>query len=273
MNVGIVGPGRAGLGLGLALAEAGHRVRLHGRRRKPVPPPLAVSWGGPPAWGAEVDVVLVAVRDDDVSGVAETMAAAGWVSAAHVVLHLSGLLDHTALAALAPSGCGRGSLHPLQAISDPERAPERLRGALAAVEGDDRAVACATALARDLGLVPVPLAPGQKTRYHAGAVIASNYLVVLEAAAERLFTEAGVDARAARAGIARLMEGTLANAAADGAAALTGPIVRGDVGTVERHLAALPSDVADLYRAVGRAALALTDLPEDTRARLRGLLR
>ena len=220
-------------------------------------------------WVAEVEVILLAVRDDGIADAARELAG---VSARHVVLHLSGMLDHTALAALRPSGAALGSLHPLQAIADPERAPERLRGALAAIEGDARAIDVAHRLAADIGLLPITLAGGDKARYHAGAVIASNYLVVLEAYAERLFADAGMPAEMARAGLAALMRGTLDNVADQGATALTGPIARGDVETVRRHLDALAGAERDLYRALGRAALALTGLPGERRRALEALL-
>jgi predicted short-subunit dehydrogenase-like oxidoreductase (DUF2520 family) len=126
-------------------------------------------------------------------------------------------------------------------------------------------------LARDIGMRPVVLDRQAKPRYHAAAAIASNYLVVLAAMAERLMVEAGVDAPTARHGIATLMDGTLANVRAGGAA-LTGPIIRGDVETVRAHLAVLPPDLADSYRALGRAALAMADLDEEAADRMRALL-
>lgn len=270
MNLGIVGPGRAGIGLGLALVGAGHDVKLHGRRRKHVPPPLVLSVGARPPWLADVAVVLLAVRDDDIRAAAEGLTG---ITDRHVVLHLSGMLDHTVLASLRETGAALGSLHPLQAIADPARTPERLQGALAVIEGDARAVETGRALATDLGMVPVPLQGGDKVRYHAGAVIASNYLVVLEAYAERVFAGAGLPADAARDGLTALMRGTLDNVAAQGGAALTGPIARGDVETVRRHLDTLSGDERLLYHALARAALALTPgLPDERRRALEDLL-
>lgn len=272
ISVGVVGAGRAGVGIALTLTHAGHPVRLHARRGRAVPPPLVLSWGGPPPWLDEVEVVLLAVRDGDVAEAAGELAAIGTVGSRHVVLHLSGLLDEAPLAALRPSGAALGVLHPLQAIARPEDAAERLRGALAALTGDDRARAAGEVLARSLGMRAVALSAAAKPRYHAAAAIASNYLVVLATAAERLMIEAGLEPSAARDGVTALMAGTLANVRADGAAALTGPIVRGDVATVRAHLAVLPPPLQDIYRTLGRAALDEATLPEPAVQALRSLL-
>jgi predicted short-subunit dehydrogenase-like oxidoreductase (DUF2520 family) len=269
-TVGIVGPGRAGQGLALALVQAGHDVRLHGRRGKAVPPPLRLSWGGPPPWLAEVEIVVLAVRDGAVADAAADLARSAEVTDRHVVLHLSGLLDESPLAPLRPRGAALGVLHPLQAIAQPETAPERLRGALAVLTGDERAVRAGEALARSVGLRPVVLAGPGKPRYHAAAAIASNYLVVLATIAERLMMDAGLSEDAARSGIRALMTGTLANVSAEGPAALTGPIARGDVATVRAHLAALPPEARPLYVALGRVALELAPLDEPAKQAIEG---
>jgi len=270
--IGVVGPGRAGQGLALALSRAGHTVHIHGRRGIPISPPLVLTWGGPPPWLGDVDVVLLAVRDGAIRDAATELAASQAVTSAHTVLHLSGLLDETPLAPLRPTGAALGCLHPLQAIARPEAAPERLRGAVAALTGDTRAVEVGAQLARSVGMRPVSLAGSAKARYHAAAAMASNYLVVLATVAERLMAEAGVAPADARGGIATLMEGTLANVRAQGGEALTGPIVRGDVDTVRAHLAILPPALQNVYRALGLAALQQTRLPEETAHAMRTLL-
>lgn len=261
-TVGIVGPGRAGLGLALALARAGYPVRLHGRRAKPVPPPLALTVGpedAPPAWIGQAGVVVLAVRDDAIRPLAEAFARARAVRSEHVVLHLSGVQGQEALGPLVSSGAALGSLHPLQTIAEPERAPDRLRGAWAAVEGMPRAVEVAERLATDVGLRPFRLTAKQKVLYHAGAVFASNYFVVVQAVAQRLLRHAGLSDAEAWAALRPLVEGTLENLAAiEPPSALTGPVVRGDAETIQRHLGALAYDDAVLYRCLGRAALELT---------------
>ena len=270
--IGIVGPGRAGQGLALALTRAGYIVKLHGRRGMPVPPPLVLTWGGVPPWLGDVEVVLLAVRDGAIADAAGELAGSNAVTPAHTVLHLSGLLDETPLEPLRASGAALGCLHPLQAIARPESAAERLRGAVAALTGDARAVEVGGQLARSLGMRPVQLAGTTKPRYHAAAAIASNYLVVLAAVAERLMADAGIAPAHARAGLATLMEGTLANVRAQGGAALTGPIARGDLETVRAHLAVLPPDLQNIYRALGVAALNQAHLPGEMAGAMRALL-
>src|SRR5438132_161 len=114
--IGVIGPGRAGLGLALALVQAGYTVRLHGRRKKTVPKPLELTVGAgdePPAWVAQAGVLILAVRDDAISPLAEALARAEAVRADQVVLHLSGAQGQAALASLVPSRAALGHLQSL----------------------------------------------------------------------------------------------------------------------------------------------------------------
>lgn len=259
--LGIIGPGRAGVGLALALAAQGRSVRLHGRSKKPVPKPLVLTVGPenePPAWIAEAGVLILAVKDDAITPLAGMLARAAAVRAGQVVLHLSGSQGQEALAPLVGSRAALGSFHPLQTISEPERAAERLKGTWVAVEGMPRAVEVADDLARELGMRPFRLPSNAKAVYHAGAVFASNYFVVVEAVAQRLLRHAGLSDKEAWQALRPLVEGTLENLEhQQPIAALTGPVARGDEATVRRHLEALTSDDAVLYRVLGRAALEL----------------
>lgn len=262
IRVGVIGAGRAGTGLALAWARAGHEVLLHGRRARPVPAPLTLTTGAPdvpPPWIDWASVIVCAVPDDAITPLARVWADAGAIRSPQAVLHLSGSRDRMALEPLMDSGAALGSLHPLQTLVEPERAPEHLRGAWAAIEGDPRAVHIAGGLAQDIGMHPFHLRPEDKPLYHAGAVFASNYFVVVEAIAQRLLERAGLAREDAWAALGPLVRGTFDNLTRAGpAAALTGPVVRGDVVTLERHLAALPEGDRALYRALGRAALAVT---------------
>ena len=267
------------MGLGLALAGAGYAVELHGRTRKAVPRPLALTVGpgdAPPPWIARPAVVILAVRDDAIRPLAGALAAAGAIDSRQVVLHLSGVHGQEALGPLVGSRAALGSLHPLQTISEPERAAERLKGAWAAVEGMPRAVETAEQLAQDVGLRPFRIASQAKPMYHAGAVFASNYFVVVEAVAQRLLRHAGLTEAEAWQALRPLVEGTLENLGRLGPlGALTGPVARGDEATIRRHVDALTQDDAALYRVLGRAALELAQkrgMDEGTAARIAAAL-
>lgn len=214
----------------------------------------------PPAWIASTPIVILAVRDDAIRPLAAALAAARAIAERHVVLHLSGAQGQEALGSLVTSRAALGSLHPLQTIVEPERTPARLKGAWAAVEGMPRAVEAGERLAADLGMHPFRISTKAKPIYHAGAVFASNYLVVVEAVAQRLLRHAGLSDADAWAALRPLVEGTIENlsrGAGEPRTALTGPVARGDTATVARHLEALDMDDAALYRMLGRAALEL----------------
>jgi predicted short-subunit dehydrogenase-like oxidoreductase (DUF2520 family) len=259
--VGLIGPGRAGIGLALALTQAGYTVRLHGRKKKKVPSPLTLTVGDgetAPDWVASAGVVILAVRDDGIRPLAEALGAARAITGDHVVLHLSGVQGQEALGPLVSSRAALGSFHPLQTIVEPERAPARLKGSWAAVEGMPRAVEAAERLAQDMGMRPFRIATKAKAIYHAGAVFASNYLVVVEAIAQRLLRHAGLTDADAWAALRPLVEGTFENLGRiEPKDALTGPIARGDTATIMRHLESLTFDDGKLYRELGRAALEL----------------
>lgn len=274
--IGLIGPGRAGVGLALALTQAGYSVRLHGRNKKILPSPLTLTVSGgsgkPPPWVGETDVVILAVRDDAITPLAASLAKARAITERHVVLHLSGVQGQEALGPLVSSRAALGSFHPLQTIVEPQLTPARLKGAWAAVEGMPRALLAGEQIAQDLGMRPFRIATKAKAIYHAGAVFASNYLVVVEAVAQRLLRHAGLSDADAWAALKPLVEGTFENLSRhEPREALTGPVVRGDAATIGRHLESLAVDDAKLYRALGRAALELAQkqgMDEETAERI-----
>nr|MBA3556810.1 DUF2520 domain-containing protein [Gemmatimonadales bacterium] len=220
-------------------------------------PPLVLHTGPRAEATLGADLVLLAVPDDAIPSLAAELALQGGIGAAQVVLHLSGLLDRRALSALLHTGAALGSFHPLQTVADPAAAPERLAGAYAGIEGDERAVAAGERLAGAMGMLAIRLSSEGKAAYHAGAVMAANYTVALAGVAERLAVAGGVPAEVAGRLYLPLIRGAAGNLDLGPAAALTGPIRRGDVRTVEAHLAALESEDRELYRLLGLAALRL----------------
>jgi predicted short-subunit dehydrogenase-like oxidoreductase (DUF2520 family) len=256
-GVAILGTGQMGQGLAVALRRSHHPVFLISRTLHPVIAPLRLHRGDRSDAIREAGVVLLAVPDAAIAPVASELAREGAVESRHAVLHLSGLLDRGALGPLVPSGAALGSFHPLQTVSDPASAPERLRGAYAGVEGDERALAAGREMATALGMTAVAIPPAAKPAYHAGAAIAANYTVVLAAVAQRLAASAGVAPDVARRLYLPLIRGAAANLEMGPAAALTGPVRRGDAETVAAHLDALAPGDRELYLLLAREALRL----------------
>ena len=209
--------------------------------------------------------ILIAIADDAIPGVARVLAEAGMHRGA--ALHTSGARGPEALAPLATAGVACGTLHPLQTVANPKEGVRALPGAAFAIDGEGDAVAWATQIAALLGGPVLRISAEARPLYHTAAVLASNYLVALMAAAVMLMKEAGVDEPVALRALAPLARTTIENAVELGPApALTGPVARGDAATVRAHLAALtqaPAMVARLYRAAGLVTLDL--------ARRRGL--
>ncbi|MEO5826122.1 MAG: Rossmann-like and DUF2520 domain-containing protein [Gemmatimonadales bacterium] len=263
LAIAIVGAGRVGLSLGRALSHAGHAVTMLTRGGQAVSGGLVAvdSWSD--ALHA-ANLVLTAVPDDAIGSVAGELLRLDRITRHHVVLHCSGMHDRSALAALDATGAALGSLHPLMTFIAPAGEPELLEGTPAVLEGDPRALATARVLAESLRMGPVVEMDGaSKPRYHAGAVFAANYLVVLAAVAERLGREAGAGDAAATLYLP-LMQRALANIGQRGAAAsLGGPVARGDAGTIAAHLGVLGRADRELYQALARGALEI--------ARARGL--
>jgi predicted short-subunit dehydrogenase-like oxidoreductase (DUF2520 family) len=257
-RVTIIGAGRMGQGLGLALKRRGYKVVLLNRGPRDVVPPLVLHQGSRSEATAGAELVLLATPDDAIASVAAELAAERAISRDQVVLHLSGLLDRTALLPLEESGAGLGSFHPLQSVAEAGSAAERLKGAYVGVEGDERALIAAERLANTLRMVPVRIPAEAKPAYHAGAAFVANYTVALVGVAERLARSAGVPEDIASRIYLPLLGGAVANLTSLGpAASLTGAVRRGDVQTLQAHLDALSSDDRKLYKTVGRAAVAL----------------
>jgi predicted short-subunit dehydrogenase-like oxidoreductase (DUF2520 family) len=257
-RVTIIGAGRMGQGLGLALKRRGYKIALVARSPRDVTPPLMLHQGSRAEATAEAELVLIATPDDAIGSVAAELAREGAITRDQVVLHLSGLLDRTALLPLEETGAGCGSFHPLQSVAEAATAAERLKGAYVGIEGDDRALVSAERLANTLRMIPVRIPASAKPAYHAGAAFVANYTVALVGVAERLARGAGVSPEIAARIYLPLLGGAVANLNALGpAASLTGAVRRGDEQTIRAHLKALSPEDQTLYRTVSRAAITL----------------
>jgi predicted short-subunit dehydrogenase-like oxidoreductase (DUF2520 family) len=279
MNIAIVGAGTVGTAVAVRWARAGHAIV--GATGREATTARVAAWlpGVSVSEIAEVvaaaDVVAIAVPDGSIAAVAAEVARALRPGAA--ALHLSGALGLDVLETIARAGAVILATHPLQTFADVEGAVDRLEGSAVAVTArDDEGWRLGDALAVDLGGAPFHLAEADRAAYHAAAVFASNYLVVVAGAAEELLETAGVPS--ARNALRPLQEGTLDNVRRLGPRdALTGPAVRGDADTIERNLAAVAVAAPHLvapYVAMCRAALDLAGmrLASPDRASVEGVL-
>ncbi|MFI5291282.1 MAG: Rossmann-like and DUF2520 domain-containing protein, partial [Candidatus Limnocylindrales bacterium] len=261
--IGIIGAGSVGTALGVALSRAGWPIqavasRDPGRRERFRSRVEGVrAFAEPVALLDEVELIIVAVPDDAIAPLVAGLRMYG----GQAMVHTSGALGADVLLPAMAAGTQIGAFHPLVAFADTDRAVEALHGATVAIEGDDQLSALLAEMAEAIGAHPVRLAPGSKAAYHAAAVLAAGGFVALLDAIVELGRVAGLDEAGALAIYGPLIEGTLGNARALGVtAALTGPIARGDLGTLEAHLASLERDAPDaldLYRAVGRREVEL----------------
>jgi predicted short-subunit dehydrogenase-like oxidoreductase (DUF2520 family) len=258
LRLAFIGAGKVGSALAIALYRAGYPVvAISSRTRAPVQRlaervPGAAACSRPAQVAALADVVFLTVPDDAVRSLAEITP---WRSG-QMAVHCSGSLSLDVLEAATAAGALAGAIHPLQTFASVDNALQNLPGSTFGIEAANENVAAALeGMARALNGTPIRLGPGDKALYHASAVIACNYLVTLESLAAGLWQAFGVKSRPALNALMPLLRGTLSNLERAGLPdALTGPIARGDTGTVAKHLAALDQaapELASLYRILG----------------------
>lgn len=264
-SIALIGAGRVGSTLARALHTTGYSINSIWSRTPAHATALAEQVGArlvdlDEAPGT-ADLTLLAVADDSLTTLVQELADAGVWRAGQMVVHCSGVLPVAVLAPAAAHGVLTGGLHPLSAIAD--RDQDLPHGITFAVEAEEPLRAILHRMAHDLDGRPFDLQGNARSLYHAAAVLASNYTVVLAALATNLLEHAGIEPDAALPALMPLLESTMANLGSTGLpGALTGPLVRGDAGTVMRHLAALDRvtpEIAQVYRALGVAALPLVE--------------
>lgn len=261
-RVFIVGAGQVGRGLFRAFRASGgvELLGLHGRR----PSAFTTSSGALPPVLADANAVILAVRDDQIDdAIAELIEPRGAarrlrVASGTAVVHTSGSAEPRLISRLSELGMSGGTFHPLVPFANPERAAGFLRRAWIGIDGDEHARAMSRRLAGHVGARTLEIPAGRKSAYHAAAVIASNFPVILAEVASKLLAGLGITERSAQQAVHSLMEAAVSNIAETPPGdALTGPIVRGDVDTVMRHLAALKGnpEARAVYKRLSLAAV------------------
>ena len=281
-RIAFIGAGRVATALGVAFSRAGWEVTAVASRdparqqrfRELVA--SARAFDEPNAVLDEADLIFLTVPDDAIAGAAERL----HLYSGQALVHTSGALPARILAPAMAAGTSKASFHPLVAFADLDRALDALRGATVAIEGDRSLLPLLAELAESIGARAVTLADGTKPAYHAAAMMAAGGLVGLLDAIAQVARLAGLDEATALAVYAPLARQALSNSEQLGIdRALTGPLLRGDVGTVSGHLDVLSRaapEALPLYIAVARRELAIArrlgELDDDAAAAIEQLL-
>ncbi len=221
-----IGTGRLARTVVPMLQDSGWRVTLVSSRDQPTAQAAADT----------ARLVWLTVSDDAIAPLCRQLR---W-RPDQIVVHCSGATERSALDAAAAAGATTAGFHPLQIFSDPQRARATLPGSTVAIECEAADEALLQAVAAALRLQPIRLPAGARARYHAAAGFAASFLLPALHEAVGLWRSFGLDEAAALQALLPLARGTLEAVSARGTAgALSGPISRGDLGVIERHLQAL----------------------------------
>lgn len=243
LRTGVISAGRVGAVLGAALQRAGHHAeavsavsRASLTRAEELLPGVPVR--PPDEVAASADLVVLALPDDALPGMVRGLVAAGSLRSGQIVLHTCGARGVEVLAPAAEVGALPLALHPAMTFTGRSEDLERLNTACAAVTaGDEAGWNVAEALAVELGTEPVRVPEDSRLLYHAALAHGSNHLVTLVNDCVELLQRAGVDS--AERVAAPMLSAALDNALRFGPRAITGPVSRGDAGTVRAHLGSL----------------------------------
>lgn len=239
----IIGCGRVGVVLGKYLVQAGHElVGLASKNfdsAKTASKVLGTKCFSDIPWKVtkKADIVFLTTPDGVIADVCANIAQNNGFCKNAIVLHCSGALPSTILSPAKKNGAFIGSMHPLQSFASNTSENNPFCDIVISIEGEKEATIAAEKIALDLGAQCFTIQTDAKTMYHAAAVVASNYLVTLLDLAFKLIETAGISNQDAFKALKPLIFGTLANIEKIGIPkSLTGPIARGDIETIEKHL-------------------------------------
>ncbi len=255
----IIGTGMVGTAIGILLKKAGYKItavydKSPAASRKALKHMKAISLRDPAQASTHANCLLITTpgdreiaNDSDMRG--------------KFVFHLSGAGGLDLLDAAAEKGACVGSFHPLQSFSSVETAVKNIPGSYFGVTAEGKAKTLAKNIVTDLKGIPLFIADEQKPLYHAAACFVSNYLVTLLNSAESVYQATGISEKEAKKAYMPLVYGTLRNIERCGSvSALTGPIARGDAGTIKKHLQTIEKNVSqfsNIYRSLGSMTVEL----------------
>lgn len=267
LSLNIIGAGKVGRVLGRLFAQ--HRAfqigQIASRSALTVEQAVAFIGAGVSVTAlpelAPADVTMLTVPDDQIAIVCRELVALGMIRSGSIVFHCSGAKSSTELIAASAVGAFVASVHPVCSFADLAQLAANFEGSICSLEGDAAALQVLTPAFQTIHAKVVPISAANKLLYHAGSVFASNYLVTLMEVALQTYQAAGIPADVAKAMAEPLARQSLDNVFKLGTvAALTGPIARGDMATVEKQaevVGAWDTSAGDLYAAFTAPTIAL----------------
>lgn len=266
-DLAIIGPGKVGTSIALLAKRNGYHIAAIGGRDHEKCQEAASVIGGdvkactPAEATALAMFVLITVSDDAIESLVADLARNKAFAKHQVVTHVSGALGSEVLTPAKQLGAKIGSAHPLQMFPSVQAALAAMPGSHWYLEGDYDALKALEKLVERIGGLPHVIEGGNKTLYHCASVVASNYLTTLMDLALNIAERAGLERESAWESLSPLVHATIANVSKSGTAnALTGPIARGDVETVRRHLEALKKEdpeISKIYQMLGERTIQL----------------
>lgn len=250
--ISIIGPGRLGNALKSALSKAGYEV--------------ARVFGKDESFSGFGDLIFITTPDSEIRKVASQIVASEQNLNEKVIVHCSGVLASSVLDELRREGANIACFHPLMAVS-PET--ESFQNIYFDIEGDETVIPLLEELAKTIGAKSIRVSPKEKELLHVSAVLASNYLVTLADLSLRISASANIPERTLMDAFLPLMNSSLGNLSKlSPTEALTGPIARGDIQTVQKHLKLLENkpELLEIYKKLGLLTLELisNDLKDNT---------
>jgi predicted short-subunit dehydrogenase-like oxidoreductase (DUF2520 family) len=265
-TIAILGLGKVGTAVGHLLKAAGYRIIAVADQS-----PVALKKGIPFTGGqackslaeaaATANCIVITTTDDAIASVCHEIVKDGAIHKGDKVIHMSGAGGLDLLAPARLAGAHVGSIHPIQSFADVAGAIINIPGSTFGITADDELREWAVSVVNALKGVPFFVPEKDKALYHAAACMASNYLTTLMYMVETTYQALGLSRKEAIRAFWPLVRGTLLNIETRGAIeALTGPIARGDSGTIEKHLQALRKTLPDLLNAYCELGLMTVDI-------------
>lgn len=258
-NFAIIGTGMVGTAIGYLLKKAGYHIssvcdQNASALKRALPYTGGKAHRNPQAVLKQADSLLITTSDDKINAVCKDIALAAEIKG-KLVFHMSGAGGLDILEPARKAGAFVASIHPLQSFSSIDQAIKNIPGSYFGITADKKALMHAKNIVRHLGGIPIIVSPDQKSLYHAAACFASNYLVSLLNVVESIYRSIGISEKDAKKAYWPLVYGSLKNIEKSGSVmSLTGPIARGDSGTIKKHLTAMNMNLpqyAPLYSSLG----------------------